>query len=379
MRIGGGNTSIDVSAFGACLIERLRTSDIRRVLDLLPDAYSLRNGHAFTTQMLRVVTAVIPADIATYFAIDCRTFTFTSTATPAGADDFPGSEDVFRRCVPEHPMLVNLTRVRDGSAHKISDFMTRTQLHRLALYNEYYRRIGTEYQMAMALPGSKDSVVGIALSRNRRDCSERDRTLLNVLSPHLWQAYVSAEAVGRLEARVGRLQEAAGAGDQEIVIVPAGRSTFIATARGRRWLTTYFGAGPRRLERLPEAVRRWIDGETGRLSTADDVPSPRRPLVVTREDDQLELRLVHAHEETILLLRERSTRVRAETLAALGLSRRETEVLAWVAEGKGNSEIATILDMSARTVGKHLERIYQKLGVETRTAAAARALVRDGA
>lgn len=48
--------------------------------------------------------------------------------------------------------------------------------------------------------------------------------------------------------------------------------------------------------------------------------------------------------------------------------------MAWVAQGKTNAEIGTILSASPRTVGKHLERIYEKLGVEARTAAAARAL-----
>jgi DNA-binding CsgD family transcriptional regulator len=349
----------------------LTTSEIRRVMDVLPDAYSLCNRHAFTTRMLRVVTQVIPADIATYFTIDRRTCSFTSTAAPTGADDFPGSADVFRCCVPEHPLFVNFPRVRDGRAHKISDFLSRRQMHGLALYNEYYRRIGTEYQMAMALPGRKDAIVGIALSRARLDCSERDRALLNVLSPHLWQAYVSAGAVSRLEARIGRVQEAAGAGDQEIVVLVDGQTTFTATARGRQWLAAYFGASRRRPDRLPEAVCHWMTRETGRLVPTDDVPSVRQPLVVHRDGHQLEIRLARQAEETILLLRERSTGVRAEELAALGLSPRETEVLAWVAQGKTNPEIGSILGMSGRTVGKHLERIYQKLGVETRTAAAA--------
>lgn len=52
------------------------------------------------------------------------------------------------------------------------------------------------------------------------------------------------------------------------------------------------------------------------------------------------------------------------------LTRRETDVLRWVAEGKTNAEIGIILDMSRRTVQKHLEHIFEKLGVETRTAAA---------
>jgi DNA-binding CsgD family transcriptional regulator len=53
------------------------------------------------------------------------------------------------------------------------------------------------------------------------------------------------------------------------------------------------------------------------------------------------------------------------------LSERERDVLALVAEGKTNEEIATALNLSARTVGKHLEHVYEKLAVHTRTAAAA--------
>jgi DNA-binding CsgD family transcriptional regulator len=54
----------------------------------------------------------------------------------------------------------------------------------------------------------------------------------------------------------------------------------------------------------------------------------------------------------------------------LPLTDREREVLVLVAAGKTNGEIATILAISARTIQKHLEHIFQKLGVETRTAAA---------
>jgi DNA-binding CsgD family transcriptional regulator len=59
--------------------------------------------------------------------------------------------------------------------------------------------------------------------------------------------------------------------------------------------------------------------------------------------------------------------------AAAPLTAREREVLDWVAAGKTNRDIAAILGASPRTVEKHLERIYEKLGVETRTAAVVRA------
>jgi DNA-binding CsgD family transcriptional regulator len=53
---------------------------------------------------------------------------------------------------------------------------------------------------------------------------------------------------------------------------------------------------------------------------------------------------------------------------------READVLLWIANGKTNREIGQILEMSPRTVNKHLEQIFKKLGVENRTSAAAVAI-----
>ena len=52
------------------------------------------------------------------------------------------------------------------------------------------------------------------------------------------------------------------------------------------------------------------------------------------------------------------------------LTQREIEVLSWVARGKTNAEVAKILELKPGTIGKYLERIFPKLGVENRTAAA---------
>ncbi|QLF71099.1 response regulator transcription factor [Peteryoungia desertarenae] len=56
-----------------------------------------------------------------------------------------------------------------------------------------------------------------------------------------------------------------------------------------------------------------------------------------------------------------------------GLTQRESEVLVWIARGKANRDIGEILGLSSRTVNKHLEQIYAKLGVENRASAAVRA------
>jgi DNA-binding NarL/FixJ family response regulator len=64
----------------------------------------------------------------------------------------------------------------------------------------------------------------------------------------------------------------------------------------------------------------------------------------------------------------------SEPLLALGLTPREAEVLLWVAQGKANSDVGSILGMSEKTVKIHLGHIFEKLNVETRTAAARTAM-----
>jgi DNA-binding CsgD family transcriptional regulator len=61
-------------------------------------------------------------------------------------------------------------------------------------------------------------------------------------------------------------------------------------------------------------------------------------------------------------------------LLNLGLTEREAEVLLWVAQGKSNGEISTILGAAENTVKKHLQNIFEKLGIESRNAATVRAL-----
>jgi DNA-binding NarL/FixJ family response regulator len=76
--------------------------------------------------------------------------------------------------------------------------------------------------------------------------------------------------------------------------------------------------------------------------------------------------------ETMLLLNlTPQDELASQRLRDIALTPRETEVLSWLAKGKTNRDIADILGMSPRTVNKHLEHIFEKLGVETRSAATA--------
>src|SRR5262249_22711567 len=98
--------------------------------------------------------------------------------------------------------------------------------------------------------------------------------------------------------------------------------------------------------------------------------------VVDKSGRQLTVQLIpdHFRDEHLLLLNEKRGDVSWTALGRHGLTPRESEVLAWVAKGKTNAEIGEILQMSGRTVQKHLEHVYQKPGGGTRTPATLRAM-----
>ena len=144
------------------------------------------------------------------------------------------------------------------------------------------------------------------------------------------------------------------------------------TEGSSRLLAKYFPGSSRAMPRLPDILDRWIKHQENNLA-AKGALAVRIPLVVYQENGRLVARSLSGAECSLLVLEEQRTRTMGELdiCQGLGLTHREVEVLSWVAHGKTNADIAIILAMSPRTVEKHLERVFQKLGVETRTAAAA--------
>jgi DNA-binding CsgD family transcriptional regulator len=140
-----------------------------------------------------------------------------------------------------------------------------------------------------------------------------------------------------------------------------------------RLVTSYLGLQSRRENRLPESLWRWVKQQEVALKGRDDVLLQRNLLVLEREGKRFVIRLVSDLDQNLLLLEEHPTTMQLQSLVPFGLSPREAQVLDWVAQGKTNKEIGVILELSPRTVQKHLEHIYRKIYVESRTAAAAKA------
>lgn len=118
--------------------------------------------------------------------------------------------------------------------------------------------------------------------------------------------------------------------------------------------------------RPPTAVMTWLDTQA---------KSGAGPYVCQAGQARLSIYARRAEHGWLLLLSEDDPLAMSDLLVrAFDLTEREAQVLLWVIYGKTNREVGEILSMSPRTVNKHLEHMFRKMGAETRTAAAAAAL-----
>ena len=119
----------------------------------------------------------------------------------------------------------------------------------------------------------------------------------------------------------------------------------------------------------PDPIPQWLDqARKGKAGSKAAI------MTALPGDEQLRLQYMGrlgSNEFLLRLAKDSGADAPAEFSSELGLTTREGEVLSWLSKGKTNRDIAQILGLSPRTVDKHLEQIYSKLGVENRTAAAA--------
>jgi DNA-binding CsgD family transcriptional regulator len=350
-------------------MERLRNRELRGLVEFLMDGQGVGDLDAFVRHLLRALPKLVPCAVVSYNEINTRLGRVNWIAKPDEVTRFPGCEEILGAHIGEHPIVIETMRTGRAEWARWSDLLTRRQLASMPLYQEFFRRIETHHQIGILYPNRDGVSIGVALNRDVEDFSDRERLLLNVLRPHIRGAYDQAEAFTLAKYQIAALEQGVDAiGFGLLALRPDGRLAF-ATGTARRWLETYFGwkaAGPAPLRPLVE----WLQAQKVDYSPPSEIPAPSRPLVVRRGDRMLSVRLMRDGGQDVLLMRETVRSVPARPLKARGLSDREAEVLGWVMEGKTNPEIATILGLSRRTVHHHLENIYRKLGVETRTAAA---------
>jgi DNA-binding NarL/FixJ family response regulator len=197
-----------------------------------------------------------------------------------------------------------------------------------------------------------------------------------IVKPFRNEEVLARVAAQLAQARAGRRAELALAqGGLAALAVDARGEVTWSTAAGAAWLAELTGEQAES-PAMPPDLLAWATGaiaDTGATS----------PLTYSRQRDGTQFSAAIAACETageyLLMLSRRSGDWDIDSVKdTLGLTFKETEVLMWISRGKTNKDIGLILNCSPRTVNKHLEHIFEKLGVETRTAAVASVMKRLG-
>jgi DNA-binding CsgD family transcriptional regulator len=327
--------------------------DLRRALEAVRRISDAAGPDELAAAAMRELSELVRCDYVSYVETNPGARRATAITDPGEAITRDAPEALARN-LDDHPLVRYYATTGELRALKMSDFLTHREFLRTRLYDELFRPAETDYLLSAVLPMPRGIVVGFSLHRKRKDFSERDRALLDLLEPHLAQAYEQA----LLRSTVGALEAAWPGSQPGVVVLDHDMAALWTSPDVCSMLDRHFGPVPAGV--LPRRLEDWLAaGCPGALVTTTD----GRRLRVDPLGDR----------PAALLLTERPVRPSHASLRRLGLSRREAEVLSLVAEGKANAEIAGTLGVSGGTVKRHLEHVYEKLGVHTRTAAAAAA------
>jgi DNA-binding CsgD family transcriptional regulator len=302
-------------------MERLRASDTERVARFGAELAAAEEIEPFPSRLLESFRLLVGSELAEYCELDrVDRRVLALAAVPEPDDDGTDLIGVYWRLRHQYPTCVYEDATGDFSSRKLSDFITLRELHRREIYADFFRPSGIEYEIGVGIsaPLTHTKVFMFANGSGGGDFGERERTILDLLRPLLTLRYRQIEARRRAEAAEAALETS----DEALVLVDGAGKAEFATPRALRLLASHG-------------------------LTLNEVP-------------RVEPLLAHAVKPGVLLLAERRP---------FGLTNREREILALIAEGRTNADVATALWISPATVRKHLENAYTKLGVTTRTAA----------
>lgn len=343
--------------------------DHEAVLDCIGRLYECDSFDRFPRLVLTEILKLVSADSSTFNYVAPTIPKVVTVATPA-IPDHEARTVRFAKLLPQHTVLRNYLATGNPGAFKFSDFQSEREYHRLPLYQEFYRELSYEDQLTFMLfpPGSE--IIGISLARTRRNFTERDRRILNLLQARVARAYRHVERLDRLERHPGLTGNAESQVLVASILLDASNRPVHFSDVARRWLDYFFADNRGDACGLPPAVMDWLQCA---LPSSEAHPSVRHCTALIRERDGQRLRISEfpcgTRCDHVLVLSIETIASAAYAVRPGGLTRRETEVLLQVEQGKTNDETAAALGISPLTVRHHLEHIFEKLRVTTRTAA----------
>jgi DNA-binding CsgD family transcriptional regulator len=346
---------------------QLNYPDLRLLMSVIESLHSDFDPKTLPQRVLEAAAQLLPSEI--------NSFDFFSSDENYNEIVWSNREDLLTAEILEicaentfqHPLVPITLENTNSPALKMSDVVTQREFENSEIYNEFFRLIYVKYQMGIPLAITPELTICCVASRADKEFTERDRTMMILLRPHLLHAVRNAHAYQRINSAL----ETRACG---IVALDANGKTLFVSEFAHQLLEKYFAKEKLENNSLPETIDRWIKQFDSDVKNGELKSSPQ-PLKIEIQNAVLTVRLMFnpATGETTLMLEEKSFHPQ-RLFEHLPVTPREAEVLFWVAQGKTDAEIALICGISARTVQKHIGNIYSKLGVETRTSAMLRAV-----
>jgi DNA-binding CsgD family transcriptional regulator len=340
---------------------------LTRLHEAIHDVYRASCHEEFIDRAIAQLRALIPSEYVSYNELGRRPEQTLARLWPAEAAQ-PHVLATWARLAHQSPLLRYYQRTKDGSPRRLSDVISTANLRELPLWQELYRSLRVNYQLACALPAPQPFVIGIAASRTSRDYSDAELASLAVLRPHLIQAHDRTLELDRLRTRLNALESTLRAAGEAVILIPTAGARSLEGVGASDILTRWLSATTHTRSHITD----WMRAERQRLHPeASELPTLGTPLMVTTERGSLTATYVHhiTDELDAAVLRESpGAAIHTTTLTAtsLGLTPRQAQIAALAAGGNTNERTSQLLEISGATVKKHLENAYARLGVKNR-------------
>jgi DNA-binding CsgD family transcriptional regulator len=349
---------------------RLRDSEWHKLFTAIAHLYSDIDPDTSGERALAAINILVAGDVPAFNFFDGDGRDTGKNWHEPGNSITDDEFELFTNVAHEHPFIPDMFGKGRRDAMKTTDFLSPAQFRRTSIYNEFYRLFPIQFQLSIALSPEDDSVITCTTNRSASDFTEGERLMFNLLAPHLTNNIRNARRFKDLLLADAHLNSAIEAKSSAVVTVGPDREVVYTSRSAWPLIEKYFGKKASGTDRLPERLLAWI---CARDSSRDveQLETEGMSYACNRADSELKITLIpngNAN-ETILILEE-IRKLSPLNLIDLGMTKRQTEVLFWMSQGKTDNDIAFLLGISPRTVHKHTESIYVKLGVETRTAAA---------
>jgi DNA-binding CsgD family transcriptional regulator len=257
----------------------------------------------------------------------------------------------------------------------VSDFLSHEEFANSQLFSDVYQPYGAKDQIAVMLPTPPPLAVYVVINRDRRGFTDRERQILELLSPHLARARANALAVSMLDLQL-RLASGDSHAMREGIITLGERNTIQSVnARARQLLGAYFPRWRNSPRRLPEALAGWATQQAERLLPAQ-LGTPPAPLFVHGVPNaRLVVRLLPPLDDEVrpvILLDEIRTAPPmrpgngVNEVLGVRLSRRLKQVLDQLLTGAAEKQVADKLGISKHTTHDYVTELYRRFGVTSR-------------